>query len=405
MVHQNFDVGGATLRVLKVWDAEYPWDVRAEKVMRTLTEAGHTVHLVSRNRRRQPLLEELNEATVHRMKPWAGLGRGIDHASQFPAFFNPRWIGLINRVGRQTRSDLILVRDLPLAPTAIWVGKRLGVPVVLDMAENYGAMMRDLWTSGTRGPFDWAVRNPAIVEAVERWVLRKIDHAVVVVEESGERLRELGLPADKITVVVNTPWPSRIPEIVEPSSTGDAPLRLVYLGLLEAPRGVATVLDAVARLRENHVVVSLDIVGGGRGADDLQRLAQDLELSNHVRFHGVLPYEDALAVVKSADVGLVPHHALESWNTTIPNKLFDYMSNGLAVVTSDAKPAARIVRDVGCGEVFRSEDGADLARALRSVADSTVRDAMATRGRAAVRDRYNWGVDGTRLLRTLEDLI
>lgn len=394
-----------SLRVLKVWDAEYPWDVRAEKVMRTLTEAGHTVDLVARNRTGQPLLEKLPEATVHRMKPWNGLGRRLDHASQFPAFFNPRWVRLMHRVGRETRTDLILVRDLPLAPTAIWVGKRLGVPVVLDMAENYGAMMRDLWTSGTRGPFDWAVRNPTLVEAVERWVLRGIDHVVVVVEESGERLRELGLPEDRITVVVNTPWPDRIPRTLESTSGGDDTLRLVYLGLLEAPRGVATVLDAVARLRDEGRAVSLDIVGGGRGADDLHRAADELRLSDRVRFHGVLPYEEALGVVKSADVGLVPHHALESWNTTIPNKLFDYMSNGLAVVTSDAKPAARIVREVGCGEVFRSEDGADLARALRSVADPAARAAMSERGRAAVLDRFNWGVDGTRLLGALEGLV
>ena len=37
------------MRICKIWDADYPWDVRVEKVARSLTEAGHEVHLVARN--------------------------------------------------------------------------------------------------------------------------------------------------------------------------------------------------------------------------------------------------------------------------------------------------------------------------------------------------------------------
>jgi hypothetical protein len=33
------------LRVLYLWDADYPWDVRTEKICSALTEAGHEVTL------------------------------------------------------------------------------------------------------------------------------------------------------------------------------------------------------------------------------------------------------------------------------------------------------------------------------------------------------------------------
>ena len=52
---------------------------------------------------------------------------------------------------------------------------------------------------------------------------------------------------------------------------------------------------------------------------------------------------------RTMDVGLVPHHADEAWNTTIPNKLFDYMAAGLPVISSDARPCARILRSTGAG--------------------------------------------------------
>ena len=82
------------MRICKVWDAEYPWDVRANKMCRTLTDAGHHVDLVARNRDARPTYEELPECTVHRLSPLPVLGSRISAASMFPAFFNPRLLAL-----------------------------------------------------------------------------------------------------------------------------------------------------------------------------------------------------------------------------------------------------------------------------------------------------------------------
>jgi len=43
------------MRILKIYDGDYPWDVRVEKVAETLIAAGHSVRLLCRNRRRQPM--------------------------------------------------------------------------------------------------------------------------------------------------------------------------------------------------------------------------------------------------------------------------------------------------------------------------------------------------------------
>ncbi len=58
------------LTVCHVWDGEYPWDVRVEKISRALTDAGHAVHLIARNRRGDPVTERRSEAVVHRLVPW-----------------------------------------------------------------------------------------------------------------------------------------------------------------------------------------------------------------------------------------------------------------------------------------------------------------------------------------------
>ena len=61
---------GSALSICKVWQVEYPWDVRAEKIALALTSAGHHVNLVARNRTSLPEIERLPEATVHRLTSW-----------------------------------------------------------------------------------------------------------------------------------------------------------------------------------------------------------------------------------------------------------------------------------------------------------------------------------------------
>lgn len=381
------------VRVLYVWDAEYPWDVRTEKVCLALVRGGHQVVITARNLRGQARSEVLPEGTVARLS--TGL-RLLERWATFPAFFNPLWLLHLSRQIRAHGIDLIIVRDLPLAPAALWASPD-GVPVILDMAENYPAMIRDVWTDRRQRAFDFLVRNPALVAGIERFVVRRVDHVLTVVQESSERLAALGVPPQRLSVVSNTPPTARISDA--PPRAQGGPLRMVYLGLMEQHRGVGSTLEALAIFKQSGVPVHLDLVGDGRDYEDLQRQAGELGLTaSEVTFHGRLPHPQAIAVVSGCHIGLVPHEARESWNTTIPNKLFDYMAAGLAVITSDAAPAARVVREAGAGLVFQSGNGRDLAEKMRQCLDPSLRAQFGQAGQDSIRRRYNWEADAQVLL-------
>lgn len=391
------------MRIAYLWDADYPWDVRTQKVCAALTRAGHEVVIVARNKAWDAERERLPEGEVRRMRPVRALGRRLDVALGFPAFFNPRWIGHLDAAVQEAPTDLIIVRDLPLCPTALFVGRRRGVPVMLDMAENYAAMIRETWDAGLQRPLDVLVRNPSIIAAIERWCVARVDHILTVVEESSTRVAALGVPASRMTVVSNTPPRARARAAV--ARRADGPLEVVYLGLMEVARGVAELTEAAALLRDRGVPVRLQLIGGGRDLDRFRARAAELGLGEDVvRFHGFVPNAEALRLVAQADVGVVPHHADESWNTTIPNKLFDYMAAGLAVVTSDAVPAARVVRQTAAGLVFRSGDASDLASALEQLADEGLRARSAAHGTRAILDRYHWERDVDALLGAVHDV-
>jgi glycosyltransferase involved in cell wall biosynthesis len=178
---------------------------------------------------------------------------------------------------------------------------------------------------------------------------------------------------------------------------------MVYLGLLEKARGVAAGVEAVAICRSRGTRIRFTVIGEGRGRRHFEALAQRLGLrSDDVQFHGFMPYEQALSVVARCDVGLIPHLPSESWNSTIPNKLFDYMAAGLSVLTSDAAPTRRVVEQTGCGLWFRGGDPGHLADQLGALSRERDRGRRGAAGRAAVRERFNWEADSSRLLDAVE---
>ena len=395
----------ASRRVLYVWDSDYPWDVRTEKVCRALGEAGHPVAIAARNAAWRPIDEVLPEGRVLRMRPWRRVGPALDRRSTFPAFFNPRWISHLIDAARQHRADVIMVRDLPLAPTALWVARHLRVPVVFDMAENYPAMIRDIWRTGRARPLDVLIRNPSLIALVERYVLPRMDHVITVVQESSDRVEALGVPRQRITCVSNRPPASRLQQPPPKRPATSRPVRFTYLGLMEMPRGIVDVLEAVAALGREGTPIEVDLIGDGRDLARFQSRATGLGLAPPtVRFLGRMENRDALREVATADVGLVPHHADEAWNTTIPNKLFDYMAAGLPVITSDAVPAARVVRETGAGLVYRSQDAADLARCMRALVDPDRRAELGAAGRRAIATEHNWEADTSALLDVVRQL-
>src|SRR5262245_52159294 len=119
------------MTICKVWDADYPWDVRVEKIWRSLIRE-YEVHLVSRNSKRLPVYESLDGLHIHRLPVMSRVPVGLQQALSFPAFFNPLWIRAIWWTARQCGARVLMVRDLPLALTSLLVGRALGVPVILD---------------------------------------------------------------------------------------------------------------------------------------------------------------------------------------------------------------------------------------------------------------------------------
>ncbi len=390
------------MRILMLYDGDYPWDVRIEKMSRALVRHGHEVTLLARNRQGRARVEERGGIVIRRLP-----GGRVAGALGFPAFFSPLWIREARAAARACRPERILVRDLPLALLGLSLGERVGCPVVVDMAEPYPEALRSNWQFDRLGGLDHLLRSPRLADAVERRVLARSPRVLVVSQESGERLERIGLAPGRWTLVGNTPELERLrlpprEEACVPDALRGRTL-LLFSGILVGDRGVEVALRGLARLvRERGPRVGLVVIGEGRARAGYEAEARRLGVEGDAVFTGWVDHAELPRWWAGADVGLLPFHACTHIHTTLANKLFDYMACGLPIVASDARPMLRVLAETGAGLTFRAGDDADFARTVGGLLDDpALARTLGERGRKAAAETYHWERDAERLLEAL----
>ncbi len=391
------------MNICYVYQDQFPWDIRVDKFLEVFNDAGFTTNVVSRNRTGLPILEGyLEHVFIHRLSQ--GFGKVSKWFVNFPAFFSPFWLGKIVRVASTSRAQVIIVRDLPMSPSAIFAGKILKIPVFIDMAENYPAMLEDTWKF--RGPklMDYLIRNPVVFRRLEKWVVGHVDGIIVVSDESRNRVLSLlrengGLP---IWIIENTPRLQRTAGGMQhPIIEGfrkKSGLRLLYVGGMEPSRGLDTVLKAISHLKKRNFPIHFIIVGEGESREALMAQSRILGVEGDVEFTGYIDQKHIPSIINSCDVCIIPHYVSEHTDTTIPNKIYDYMAQGKAIVSTQAKTLRRIVEETNCGYTYKDKDEIELAECLLKLSDSGKRIELGGNGQQSVLRRFNWDWDKQILL-------
>jgi glycosyltransferase involved in cell wall biosynthesis len=391
----------SNLTISYIFQDEYPWDIRVDKIVTSLSSNGAKVHVISRNRSGLSEREQVNDNLfIHRL-PYIENVFCRDLLN-IPAFFSPFWLRKIILVNRQKHCQLIIVRDLPLALTGILAGKVLSIPVLFDMAENYPAMIADTWKY--RGPniSDYFLRNPFLLRLMERFVLPRFDGVMPVSVQSKDRICKMGVAEENVWVVGNTP---RLPTRQEPSQNTfmdqikDKPgLKLLYVGGLEESRGLEVVIDSLPAIREEFPDVLFIVVGEGSSKKSLVVMADRLGVTENVFFAGWMDNRSVPAIIQLSDVCVIPHYVSEHIDTTVPNKIFDYMLQKKPVLVTQSKSLCAIVEKWGCGLVYDDNDSQQLADRICELSRAPlIREKLGKAGYNAVVNKCNWAEDEKRL--------
>jgi len=386
------------MKIALIWKNDYPWDVRIEKVASALREAGHDVHLLCANTKQLKREETINGVKVVRL-PFTRNNLANSLVSM-PFHFNPFWMWMATKVVKRHGVNLVIVRDLPLISIGFFLKKKFRIPLMLDMAENYPAMYWDRIGKGGWIAFkSWFVKNPRLMEYVEKRAIEKCDHIFVVVEESAQRLIGKGADGAKISIVSNTP-DMRIFRSDASIERHDY-VQLVYAGFIQA-RGLDIIVESLAKVRDIGVPVKFVVIGDGHYLEQLKQITRRLRLEDMVEFKGWVQNTLIPSYIRASDIGVIPHNKNPHSDTTIPNKLFDYMACAKPVIVSNASPLQRIVEAERCGLVFSAGSVESFTEALkRMLLNPAAAEEMGRNGAAAVRRLYNWGQDSAVLKRVV----
>lgn len=393
------------MRIGFVWDGNYPWDVRVEKICLSLIEAGHQVHMICRNTKYQPVEEIIDGIHIHRL-PCLKISTRLNSMVNFPFFFNPVWYQRIKNVLNERQINTVIVRDITLSLTALHAARERNIPVILDMAEPYPEMIRAQYIYGDITGYRKIIRNVKMAEWVERKTLKKAAHIFAMIEESKVRMLSMGVPEARISIVSNTPdmrkYQKGRPSY--PGSVGKLKSKTIflYIGFIDLYRGLQIAItgfrDVVAK-DKNAVLV---VVGNGKSEEKMRRLAHELDIADSIIFEGYQDHSLILDYVASCDVGIIPHFSCGLWNNTIPNKLFDYMAMSKPVLSSDTKPVKRIIEAEECGLVYADNNPSGFAKQALNLMSPELRQKFGENGAKAIVSKYNWENDSRVLLDVID---
>ena len=285
--------------------------------------------------------------------------------------------------------EIVYANDLNTLVAAHMLHAIRGVPVVYDAHEVYPEQFAIGDRSETWHSFYTNLEKQLIGAALGRFT---------VCDSISEYFAAVyGAPG--FVTTLNTPSLKHLP----PESILDrrnVTPKLIYHGSYAAFRGLDEIVNAAAHIEGAQIVFR----GIGAYETVLREHVERIGVGGKVTFEPPVAVTELVESASVCDIGLNPFvNVCKNSEFAMPNKFFEYMMAGLALMSSDLVEMRRLTDRLHLGRLFP-----DLAP--RSIADSintlvADRSAMQTfRGNAyfAARDRYNWETEEQLFLQSFD---
>ncbi len=295
------------------------------------------------------------------------------------------WINIdMAKVAVQQQADIFHAHDLDTLLAGYLAKRRAGKLLIYDFHELY----TEQFPKGIKGPL-WRLWYSLL----ERALVKKSDYRLTVCDSLGDWLaNQYSLP--KPLTVMNVPSAHCVPSI----KLADSERRVVlFHGGFLPERGLEVLIDSARYLKGGRVVFR----GYGPLEERLRKLTQERRLQHVVSFAPPVPMADLVKAASDADIGVIPYLPVCLNNRfCLPNKIFEYMMAGLAVVGSDLPELRRIIMGNQLGRVYDPENPRALSDALNDlIADPALLEKCRRNALRAAQETYNWEQEGQKLLR------
>lgn len=273
------------------------------------------------------------------------------------------------------------------------------IPVVLLTPGNvYERIAAYRQISTDQLPFDWSTRP--VYKWAARTAAKRCAAIIVVSQEMHKWWAFSGASPDRLKVIpqgVDTEFFRPIPDARARLGLGPNEKIVLYAGRLAVHKGVDYLIKAMPSIRDHVPEVRLHIAGDGLMRRTLQEQVNNAGIGDAVVFHSWIDRQEMPLWYSAADICVLP-----SFTEAMPRVMFESMACGtLFMGTPISGVVDHIVhRQTGILVRWGRVEGIESSL-IEFLTEDKLRDDVAKRGSAYVRDSFSWD---TVMKKVLEDV-
>ena len=289
---------------------------------------------------------------AYRLSRWPVLrdaGGNVRGYVQYMSFDIPAFFRLLF-----TKADVVVSEPPPTTGVVVAVASALRRrPFVYYAA--------DIWTEALSAT-DVPPVVVRVMRAAEGFALRRAAKVIAISDAVAEKVRQFGVPADRVSVVGN----GIDTTVFGPSGEaagGENPY-FVYTGTMSEWQGADVFVRALPAVLAEFPEASIHFFGQGSDEGRLRSLAAELA-PGQVHFGGVIPPAETATWIRGAAAALVSIKPGQGYDFAKPTKIYAAAGCGTPVVFAGTGEAAAMVADNGLGEAPSYEVAAVAAAMTR----------------------------------------
>lgn len=290
----------------------------------------------------------------------------------------------------ELKADIYHIHDPELIPAGLTLIKK-GYKVIFDAHEDLPKQLKSK-------PYLNSIMQkvlPLVFEYYERYAFKKFTGLIGATPIITEKLAHINSHSYNVN---NYPILGELSNEVDWQSKEN---EVCYLGGIAQIRGIKEVVASLAHAPK----VKLNLAGRF-SESQVEAEVKTWPSWQQVNELGFIDRQQAAHTLARSKAGIVTFHNVPNHVDAQPNKMFEYMSAGLPIITSNFPLWRQVVEGNECGICVDPNEPKQIADAINYLIDNPEQaKAMALNGLKAVQQKYNWDAEQQVLFQLYEELV